>query len=841
MFNRLDKSNCNRIRTLAMVLVLLWGWAGLETAAFGSVLDFDATTDASNVANTGLSEVLGDVILTAKSSCGTSFTDNLCVNEADSIQVRYTNIEIDNSAATGIQVCESVSGNYSCNVEGNFMTGEITVSADTVTIGLKPGANLSEMDRLTIAGVRARIATGLMITPGVESDAVVSATPESAAKFPSDTLVVARSAIPLSLQVTAVPEIPCQAGDPQPAVLVTEGYPAAFVDYGDPLERSFPGQPLLPRNPLGGNANTRISLTVSGLSADVQINWPVTVSAQNSSAVLDLISQSADGTTATYVFGTSDQLQSDDLIEIFAVRLDYDNFRFSGSDPLDGLASVQAQILPPPEPENIRPRFDDPLRPEPGLLYFQVRRCTPLVSALGSAEIHAMVDGLEWSGSLYFHLEGPVLFNGTHAPETVSELPVGPYLAQRLSGGPAGATLSDIAPAATQSVTSGTTTIYTFNFTGPTIASLQLNSMPLPVCASASTQVGTFQLVNGTNDTQIIPSGTTLTVTFSNIIDTPPTVTGLGDFSTFAAASSIDYHLNEAVLLPPGGVVEFSGARLNLNGLSDGQQATVLVSSAPANAISLGSNQATLATAEASQCLPPPPTFSELGVTNGASFAPGLSAGSIATIFGNNLSTVTGIVQASSIPLPLEMEGTSVTVNGIAAPLFALANVNGQEQINFQVPWEVAGGGSVTLIVNNNGLLSDPVEVSLLPAFPGIFTTDGISGAILHGIGSALVTPSNPATPGEVVTIYGTGLGAVSSAPATGNVALDDPLSYTSLNPTVTVGGLAGTVKFSGLAPGYVGLYQVNVELPQNVPSGTQNIVLEIGGQSSEVATIPIQ
>ena len=131
MSNRCNKLNRRWINALALGLFLLCAWTRLEMAAYGSVLDFGASTDASNVANTGLSELLGEIILTAKASCGTE-TDAFCVNDADTIQVRYSNITIDNTAATGILVCETVNGTFLCNQDATLMNGVITVTDDTV-------------------------------------------------------------------------------------------------------------------------------------------------------------------------------------------------------------------------------------------------------------------------------------------------------------------------------------------------------------------------------------------------------------------------------------------------------------------------------------------------------------------------------------------------------------------------------------------------------------------------------------------------------------------------------------------------------------------------------------
>ena len=105
------------------------------------------------------------------------------------------------------------------------------------------------------------------------------------------------------------------------------------------------------------------------------------------------------------------------------------------------------------------------------------------------------------------------------------------------------------------------------------------------------------------------------------------------------------------------------------------------------------------------------PVTSTGGVVNAASFGPGLSPGSLGTVFGRGLTALPGIVQAGLFPIPTELAGTSVKLNGIAAPVIAVANVDGQEQINFQAPYELAGAQSATLIVTANGRASSPVEV----------------------------------------------------------------------------------------------------------------------------------
>lgn len=228
-------------------------------------------------------------------------------------------------------------------------------------------------------------------------------------------------------------------------------------------------------------------------------------------------------------------------------------------------------------------------------------------------------------------------------------------------------------------------------------------------------------------------------------------------------------------------------------------------------------------------------------VVNGASFASeSIAPGEIATIFGTNLTSSTGINLTSGLPLPNEFLKASVTVNGTLAPLFAIDNVNGQQQINFQVPWEVAGKQSATIAVTANGATSASFVVPVKAAQPGIiaYNAEGKTfGVILHA-NFQLADSAHPVTPGEIVLIYCTGLGAVDSTPADGAAANGQT---TIAKPTVSIGGLNGAVSFSGLAPSFVGLNQVNVQIPAGVKSGNQPVVLTISGAPSNSVLVPVK
>jgi uncharacterized protein (TIGR03437 family) len=227
----------------------------------------------------------------------------------------------------------------------------------------------------------------------------------------------------------------------------------------------------------------------------------------------------------------------------------------------------------------------------------------------------------------------------------------------------------------------------------------------------------------------------------------------------------------------------------------------------------------------------------QAGIVQGASFLPGaVSAGSIISIFGVNLAAAEAT--APSLPLPTELAGASVTIGGRAAPLYYVS----PGQINAQIPVELSTP-STSLVVQNGASSSDPVTIFLRPANPGIFAQNSSGsgpGVITHPSTNLLVTTDSPASPGEVVQIYAAGLGPVAPFLPSGRPAADLPLSRTLSLPSVTMNGMPATVSFSGLAPGFVGLYQVNAQVPQGI-QGTVSVTVSVEGISSNAVTMEVR
>jgi uncharacterized protein (TIGR03437 family) len=244
------------------------------------------------------------------------------------------------------------------------------------------------------------------------------------------------------------------------------------------------------------------------------------------------------------------------------------------------------------------------------------------------------------------------------------------------------------------------------------------------------------------------------------------------------------------------------------------------------------------------------------GTVNNASFASGstpLAPVTIAAVFGSGLDDGS-MDPFSSIGADGELinslGGASVTFGGVTNPVPIFSAF--PQQLNIEIPQELANATSTTIQVTVNGQTSAPEFVPLGPYSPGIFTVPpgGTGqGAIQIANSATYAAPESsvpgslarPAKIGEFITIFCTGLGSVTNSPATGAPASDTIHSTTIAMPEVTIGGLPATVSFSGLAPTYVGLYQVNVQIPSGVAAGDAvPLLLSIGGVNANAVTVAI-
>jgi minor extracellular serine protease Vpr len=227
------------------------------------------------------------------------------------------------------------------------------------------------------------------------------------------------------------------------------------------------------------------------------------------------------------------------------------------------------------------------------------------------------------------------------------------------------------------------------------------------------------------------------------------------------------------------------------------------------------------------------PTINSGGVINAAPFysAQGMAPGSYISIYGSDLSDTTLKEYTQSLPVSLGL--VSISFDGGGKSLPGHFHFISPGQINVQIPWEFQGQSSVQMKVTLYGYLWGALyTVPLATYSPGIFAvTDGSNNPLP-------ISAGNPAKRGGSIVIYANGLGPVDTAQSSGDPASATVLTRTQGSPTATIGGSTAPVLFSGLTPGSVGLYQVNVAIPSDAPTGTQALKLSIGGQDATVNLI---
>jgi uncharacterized protein (TIGR03437 family) len=226
------------------------------------------------------------------------------------------------------------------------------------------------------------------------------------------------------------------------------------------------------------------------------------------------------------------------------------------------------------------------------------------------------------------------------------------------------------------------------------------------------------------------------------------------------------------------------------------------------------------------------PSFTATGVINRASGTRLISPGSLIIIRGSNLALTS---QAEAAPLPRSLGGICVTVNELAIPLITTSPT----QIEAQLPPELPPGRvTVTVRSTRLGVSSAGVQVPVTATGPGMFAFDIGDGqqraALFHAVDGALVVPDYPGERDETLVLYATGLGAADPQVPAGNVNPAEPPSPATEPISVTIGGQPYPVLWSGLAPGFVGVFQIYVYVPGNRIRGTDlPIVVTAGGVSS--------
>jgi minor extracellular serine protease Vpr len=231
------------------------------------------------------------------------------------------------------------------------------------------------------------------------------------------------------------------------------------------------------------------------------------------------------------------------------------------------------------------------------------------------------------------------------------------------------------------------------------------------------------------------------------------------------------------------------------------------------------------------------PDFKAEGVVNAAPGGQGLAPGSYISIFGTDLADATQVEPTPSLPVALSGVSVSFDADGISQP--GRIHFVSPGQVNVQIPWEFQGKSSVAMKVTIGALQSYDITVPLTAHAPGVFEVAGLAAA--QDPNFALINRARPAMRGGRAVIYVNGLGPVDNPQASGEPSTVSPLARTTEVPQVTIGGVPATVEFSGLTPNVVGLYQINLVVAQNTPTGDQQLVVTIGGASSRPSILPVQ
>ncbi|MCU0229156.1 MAG: S8 family serine peptidase [Bryobacterales bacterium] len=246
------------------------------------------------------------------------------------------------------------------------------------------------------------------------------------------------------------------------------------------------------------------------------------------------------------------------------------------------------------------------------------------------------------------------------------------------------------------------------------------------------------------------------------------------------------------------------------------------------------------------------PVVNQGGIVEGAGFTANraVAPGSLVSIFGVNLGSVT--LGAARVPLPIAIGGVNVSTDSrdrqVSQPAPLLFVSPGQ--INVQIPWEFAGKPNAVVKVNLGDISTQVREVAINNFSPGLFqyTEAGTNLRLIaaevfrNGQRLGLHGSNRRVQAGDVLELFANGLGPISNGnPPSGVATPGDRLYTTATAPTVLINGTPAPVQFSGLASGFVGLYQVNVAIPSGIPAGERDIIIRIGGVDSAAGRILIQ
>ena len=274
-------------------------------------------------------------------------------------------------------------------------------------------------------------------------------------------------------------------------------------------------------------------------------------------------------------------------------------------------------------------------------------------------------------------------------------------------------------------------------------------------------------------------------------------------------------------------------------GLSPGTyQGTVTIAS---NAV----NSSVTVPVQLNVVAPTAPVSAAGGVVNNGTFAGGesLAQGDIAALFGDQL-TYGDPQQASSLPLQTILGGTQVLVNGQPVPVYYVS----PSQINFEIPIDAATSDATVQVVRNSQA-GNTAYLNIQSSEPRFITNGGTYAIMTTPNGTLTGIPSHPVTAGDIVVIYTIGLGPTSPVVPSGTASPTSPLAV--IDPTTVQACFGNNSPFSpapcvnpqfvGLTPAFVGLYQINLAIPQGLASGNVPFSFTVNGVPSDVVQLAVQ
>jgi uncharacterized protein (TIGR03437 family) len=210
----------------------------------------------------------------------------------------------------------------------------------------------------------------------------------------------------------------------------------------------------------------------------------------------------------------------------------------------------------------------------------------------------------------------------------------------------------------------------------------------------------------------------------------------------------------------------------------------------------------------------------------------GLAPGNVAQVYGTGLAS--GASQ-TTVPLPGNFAGTLMLIGQQQAPLFYVSD----QLLDVQVPIDLTPNREYSILVSSNSGVTLPSTVSITPIQPGVAQfADGTVIAQISGT-TTLISATNPAKPGQSLTIYLAGMGGTNPAVASGQPT---PLQLVpvSVQPTVTLDGAPVSYQYAGLTPTGIGLYQINFTVPANARAGTLDLVVSQNGIAANTTKLPV-